>query len=109
MNCSFNRLENRAKGIPCRSTAVASSEVAIMATIIERESVVTPALERRLERLGLAGHEREWADRYLLCNHLLNSPTAEPRQKFEATSRFIRDLIAHRWAKTQRAREEGNP
>jgi len=80
-----------------------------MSTIIERDNVITPALERRLERLGLAGHEREWADRYLLCNHLLSPPTAEPRQKFEATSRFIRDLIAHRWAKTRRSRQNTNP
>ena len=80
-----------------------------MSTPVEYNPVVAPALERRLERLGLAGHEREWTDRYLLCNHLLNPPSAKPRQKFEATSRFIRDLIAHRWAKTRRAREETNP
>jgi glycogen phosphorylase len=80
-----------------------------MSTTVEREIAADPALERRLERLGLAGHEHEWTDRYLLCNHLLNPPSARPRQKFEATSRFIRDLIAHRWARTRRAREEGNP
>src|SRR5580658_9233091 len=75
----------------------------------ERATAADPALIRRLERLGLAGHEREWADRYLLCNHLINPPSAQPRQKFEATSRFIRDLIAHRWARTRRSREEANP
>src|SRR5580658_10498246 len=75
----------------------------------ERATAADPALIRRLERLGLAGHEEEWTDRYLLCNHLLNPPTAQPRQKFEATSRFIRDLIAHRWAKTRRSREQANP
>jgi glycogen phosphorylase len=80
-----------------------------MSTTVEREIAAEPALERRLARLGLAGHEKEWTDRYLLCNHLLNPPSAKPRQKFEATSRFIRDLIAHRWARTRRAREEGNP
>jgi starch phosphorylase len=80
-----------------------------MSTPVEHNPAVAPAMERRLERLGLAGHEREWTDRYLLCNHLLNPPSAGPRQKFEATSRFIRDLIAHRWAKTRRAREETNP
>ena len=80
-----------------------------MSKAARRENVVDPALERRLERLGLAGSEQDWADRYLLCNHLLNPPSAKPRQKFEATSRFIRDLVAHRWAKTRRAREESNP
>ena len=80
-----------------------------MAQTVEHKTAADPALERRLERLGLAGHEKEWTDRYLLCNHLLNPRSAEPRQKFEATSRFIRDLVAHRWAKTRHAREETNP
>jgi starch phosphorylase len=80
-----------------------------MPKAVKREIAVNPALERRLARLGLAGNEDDWADRYLLCNHLVNPSSAGPRQKFEATSRFIRDLVAHRWAKTSRAREESNP
>jgi len=36
-------------------------------------------------------------------------PAAKPRQRFEATSRFIRDLVAHRWAKTRSVREETHP
>jgi starch phosphorylase len=73
------------------------------------ESHVDPALKRRLERLGLTGPEDHWTDRYLLCNHLVDPPTAKARQKFEATSRFLRDLVAHRWVKTRRARETANP
>jgi glycogen phosphorylase len=88
---------------------VAANEVAIMSPGVEHKATVDPAMGRRLERLGLAGHEQEWADRYLLCNHLLTPSSAEPRQKFEATSRFIRDLVAHRWAKTQHARDKTNP
>jgi len=80
-----------------------------MPKAVNRKIAVDSALERRLERLGLAGSEHDWTHRYLLCNHLLNPPSAKPRQKFEATSRFIRDLVAHRWAKTRRAREETNP
>src|SRR3984957_10300594 len=76
---------------------------------VEQDTAADPAMGRRLERLGLAGHEHEWADRYLLCNHLLTPSSAQPRQKFEATSRFIRDLVAHRWARTQQAREKTNP
>ena len=68
-----------------------------------------PALERRLEQLGLTGEEDHWTDRYLLCDHLVDPPQAKTRQKFEATSRFIRDLVAHRWVKTRRARSEANP
>ena len=80
-----------------------------MSSTFESPAATDRALERRLERLGLAGHETEWADRYLLCNHLLDPLSAQPRQRFEATGRFIRDLIAHRWAKTRSAREATNP
>ena len=68
-----------------------------------------PTLKRRLNRLGLADHEGAWIERYILCNHLLSPLSAKPRQKFEATSRFIRDLIAHRWAKTRLARADAKP
>src|ERR1700734_3960545 len=64
-----------------------------------------PAMARRLERLGLAHHEEQWTERYLLCQHLADPALATPREKFEATSRFIRDLVAHRWVSTRQARE----
>jgi starch phosphorylase len=67
------------------------------------------ALERRLGRLGLTGKEDEWTDRYLLCEHLVDPPTARARQRFEAVARFSRDLIAHRWVKTRETRERANP
>jgi starch phosphorylase len=66
-------------------------------------------MARRLERLGLSGHEDQWAERYVLCQHLVDPATAKSRQEFEATSRFIRDLVAHRWVKTRRAREQAAP
>ena len=57
-------------------------------------AAVDVALERRLKRLGLRGNEDDWTDRYLLCEHVVDPPTARPRQQFEAIARFIRDLIA---------------
>jgi len=80
-----------------------------MLKLDERTMAVDPALERRLERLGFTGQEEHWTDRYLLCDHLVDPPKAKLRQRFEATSRFIRDLVAHRWVKTDRAREEAKP
>ena len=67
-----------------------------------------PAMARRLERLGLAHHEEQWTERYLLCQHLADPALATPREKFEATSRFIRDLVAHRWVSTRQAREHAH-
>jgi glycogen phosphorylase len=68
-----------------------------------------PTIERRLERLGLNGRDGVWADRYVLCEHVLDPPVAPARQKFEAIARFSRDLIAQRWVKTRQARERDNP
>ncbi len=59
--------------------------------------------------LGLAGKEDEWTDRYMLCDHLVDPPTAKSRQRFEALAKFIRDLVAHRWVKTRQAREKADP
>ena len=70
---------------------------------------VNAAMMRRLERLGLTDHAEQWTERYLLCQHIVDPPTATTRQEFEATSRFIRDLIAHRWIKTARVRERTLP
>src|SRR5260370_29165541 len=71
--------------------------------------VLDPDMMRRLERLGLTGHADQWIERYVLCEKLVDPAVAEPRQEFEATSRFIRDLVAHRWAKTRREREQAEP
>jgi starch phosphorylase len=66
-------------------------------------------VEERLKELGLADKEDGWTDRYLLCTHMVDPPTARPRQKFEAVSQFVRDLVAHRWVKTRRTREDAAP
>src|SRR5262245_8837014 len=74
-----------------------------------RTAAADAALERRLERLCLTDNEEYMTDRYLLCKHLLDPPSARPRQRFEAVARFSRDLIAHRWVKTRQVRERANP
>jgi starch phosphorylase len=71
--------------------------------------MIDAALERRLERLGLHGKEDAWTDRYLMCEHVLDPPSARARQRFEAVARFSRDMIAHRWVRTRQAREQANP
>src|ERR1700741_4885063 len=68
-----------------------------------------PDMMRRLERLGLTGHPDQWTERYLLCEKLVDAESAEARGEFEATSRFIRDLVAHRWPNTRHERDQANP
>jgi starch phosphorylase len=72
---------------------------------IPSPEALDPDMVRRLERLGLTGHPDQWTERYLLCEKLADPADADCRQEFDATSRFIRDLVAHRWARTRRERE----
>ncbi len=76
---------------------------------IESGTTLEPALQRRLERLGLATTRDQWTERYLLCEQLVDPRIASNRERFAGTCRFIRDLIAHRWVRTRRARERHNP
>jgi glycogen phosphorylase len=76
---------------------------------LEPRTPLDPALQRRLERLGLGNNPSQWAERYLLCEQLVDPLSASARQRFEATSRFIRDLVAHRWVLTRRERERNDP
>ena len=80
-----------------------------MADMADRISSADTTLNRRLQRLGLERDEDSWIDRYVLCDHLVSPQAALPRQKFEATARFIRDLVAHRWARTRLSRAEEKP
>jgi starch phosphorylase len=80
-----------------------------MAEMTQGSSETTDALERRLKRLGFSQRDGGWADRYLLCEHIVDPALARSRERFEATARFIRDLIAHRWVKTREARERADP
>jgi len=66
-------------------------------------------VERRLERLGLTGNDDEWAERYVLCDQLVDPKLARPRQQFEAIAHSLRDLLAQRWIKTRQTRERENP
>jgi starch phosphorylase len=75
----------------------------------DRDGHLDPALQRRLERLGLSNKPGQWAERYLLCEQLVDPLSSTTREEFEATSRFIRDLIAHRWVMTRRARAQSDP
>jgi glycogen phosphorylase len=53
--------------------------------------------------------EEQWSDRYVTCQHLIDPLEADSRERFEATARFVRDLIARRWVQTRRAREQTAP
>jgi starch phosphorylase len=82
-----------------------------MSDTADHLTLMEAALRRRLARLGLTGEDEEdhWADRYMICEHVVDPATARSRQRFEAVARFIRDLIAQRWVTTRQTRERENP
>src|SRR5215510_13847294 len=103
---NLNRGSNGGDEVPVRKQR---RSVMAKPSTTSRSRATDAALERRIERLGLTGKEDDWTDRYLLCEHLVDPPTAHPRQRFEAVAKFIRDLVAHRWVKTRQSREKANP
>jgi starch phosphorylase len=78
-----------------------SAEKPLPIPTAQTHDAVDPGLARRLED--------HWAERYALCPHLIDPLEADSRERFESTARFIRDLIAHRWVETRRARERSSP
>jgi glycogen phosphorylase len=44
-----------------------------------------------------------------LCEQAVDPLSSSMRERFEATSRFIRDLVAHRWVMTRRERARSDP
>src|SRR5215472_3948497 len=79
-----------------------------MSDIHDRLTAPSADLERRLKRLGLSTDD-DWAERYLLCEHVVDPSAARSRQRFESVARFVRDLIAHRWVKTRLTRDRLRP
>ena len=61
-----------------------------------------PAMARRLERLGLARHEDQWTERYLLCQHLVDPALASRG----SNSRRPADSSAT-WSRTAGSRPAG--
>ena len=59
-----------------------------------------PSLQRSLERLGLANDHDRWTERYLLNEQLVDPMIATPTERFTATCRLIRHLVAQRSVKT---------
>jgi glycogen phosphorylase len=51
----------------------------------------------------------DWAERYVVCEHLMDPKSVPSRQRFESLARFVRDLVARRWVETRSVRERANP
>lgn len=53
--------------------------------------------------------DREHYDRHLVFDHVVPAEEATQRQRFEAVSRTLRDLLTQRWLLTQQTHDTENP
>jgi starch phosphorylase len=57
----------------------------------------------------IAGAADALYERHLTFDHVLAPRNAGARERFEALARTLRDLLAHRWLKTQETHDHENP
>jgi glycogen phosphorylase len=67
-----------------------------------------------LERFGcgpikFTGVESALYDRHLVFDDVIDVVTANPRERFEAFARSVRDVLSQRWLRTERTYERENP
>jgi len=56
-----------------------------------------------------SGDENASYERHLVYDNVVDPEDAEPRQKFEAVARSLRDLLSQRWIKTSDTYDRANP
>ena len=76
-------------------------------------SVEPPAISRLLTQYGcgpipFSGTENAFYERHLLFDRVIDPKVASAREKFEAFSRSIRDILAQRWVLTKSTYEREN-
>ena len=51
---------------------------------------------------------KDYYDRHLMLDHVVDIPEASPRQRYEAVARSVRDLLAQRWIRTHQTHDRTN-
>jgi len=57
----------------------------------------------------LAGEDNAFYERHLVFDNVVDPAFAQPRERFEAYARSIRDILARRWVMTRRTYNTENP
>ena len=57
----------------------------------------------------MAGEDNAFYERHLVFDNVVDPAFAQPRERFEAFARSIRDILARRWVMTRRAYNTENP
>src|SRR5208283_3188311 len=59
--------------------------------------------------IQFVGTENAFYERHLIFDRVINPKVARARERFEAFSRSIRDILAQRWVLTKKTYERENP
>ena len=57
----------------------------------------------------LAGEDNAFYERHLVFDNVVDPAFAQPRERFEAYARSVRDILARRWVMTRRTYNTENP
>ncbi len=63
----------------------------------------------RYECNGFKFPDRDYYDRHVVFDHVVSLGAATQRERFEAVSRTLRDLLTQRWIKTAETHDRANP
>jgi glycogen phosphorylase len=72
-------------------------------------SAPAPELLERFECNGFKFPDRDYYDRHVVFDHVVRMEDATQRERFEAVSRTLRDLLTQRWLNTADTYERKNP
>ena len=64
---------------------------------------------KRYECGPLRFDDEDYYDRHLVFDHVVSQEAANPRDRYEAMARSIRDVLAQHWLVTQRTYDHKNP
>src|SRR5438093_9337859 len=59
--------------------------------------------------LDFTGTDNALYERHLIFDNVVNVAEADPRQRFEAFARSVRDILSQRWVHTEKTYERENP
>ncbi len=68
-----------------------------------------PELLDRYECNGFRFPDRDYYDRHVVFDHVVQMASATQRERFEAVARTLRDLLTQRWIKTAETYDRANP
>jgi starch phosphorylase len=68
-----------------------------------------PDLLARYECNGFRFPDRDYYDRHVVFDHVVRMEGASQRERFEAVSRTLRDILAQRWISTAETYDRKNP